>query len=99
MKTLILVTLFFLVSLSLSIADDASFKKAYSLYYQGKPHQAINVLEAYVNEYHDAKALYFLGYVYYESKKMVPAMKYFKEAYIIDPDYSPLIKKYMKKNN
>ena len=96
MKIFIWVTLFFLVSFSLCIADDASFKKAYSLYYQGKPNQAINVLEAYVNEYPDPKALYFLGYVYYESKKMVPAMKYFKEAYLIDPDYSPMIKKYME---
>lgn len=75
------------------MADDASFRKAYSLYYQGQLNQAIKVLEEYVNKYPDPKALYFLGYVYYESKKMGPAMKYFKEAYLIDPDYSPRAKK------
>ncbi len=93
MKIIVLVTLLCVVSFSLCIADDDAFRKAYSLYYQGKTDQAIKVLEEYVNKYPDPKALYFLGYVYYESKKMEPAMKYFKEAYLINPDYSPMTKK------
>ncbi len=93
MKIIVLVTLLCLASFTLCMADDASFRKAYSLYYQGKPNQAIKVLEEYISKYPDPKALYFLGYVYYESKKMGAAMKYFNEAYLIDPDYSPMIEK------
>lgn len=99
MKIIAFVGLVCLASFSLCLADDASFGKAYSLYYQGKPSQAIKVLEEYVQTYPDPKALFFLGYVYYESKKMVPAMKYFKEAYLIDPDYSPMVKKYLEEKN
>jgi len=79
-----------LISLPLCMADDTSFQKAYSLYYQGKMKAAIEILEDYVKEHPDPRALYLLGYAYYKIKKMDMALKYFNEVYLISPDFTPL---------
>jgi tetratricopeptide (TPR) repeat protein len=79
-----------LISVSLCIADNTHVKKAYTLYYQGKTQAAIKLMKDYVDEKPDPKALYFLGYAYYEQKDMKTALKYFEEAYLIDPDISPM---------
>lgn len=92
MRTFILATILSLMLFSLCLAEDTTVKRAYSLYYQGKTQQAIQLLEDYVRERPDPHALYFLGYAYYEKKKMDTAMRYFNDAYLIDPFYSPIAK-------
>ena len=79
-----------LMSFSLCMANNATLEQAYSLYNQGKMEAAIDLLSDYVNDHPDAKALYFLGYAYYKTKKMDMATRYFNEAYLIDPDFTPL---------
>jgi tetratricopeptide (TPR) repeat protein len=89
MRIIALVTLFLLILIPLCIADDAVIKEAYSLYYQGKTDEAIRSMEEYVSKYPDPHALYFLGYLYYELKRLDKAIKYFNDAYLIDPYFVP----------
>jgi TolA-binding protein len=51
---------------------------------------AIQLMKEYVKDYPDPKALYFLGYAFYEQKDMKTAFKYFKDAYLINPEVSPM---------
>jgi tetratricopeptide (TPR) repeat protein len=94
MKTLgsaILILALVLAFSSVSMAQDLS--KAYSLYFQGKMKEAIKIMEEYVAEHPDAKVLYFIGYSYYELKNWKMARKYFEEAYLIDPNFTPIPQK------
>jgi len=90
MKTIALTTLLFLlISFSLCHAN-STVEKAYSLYREGKTQEAIRMLEEYVRDNPDPGALYLLGYVYYEKGEMKKAKRYFEDAYLIDPDFSPV---------
>jgi len=86
--TAILVLALVLTFSSVCMAQDLS--KAYSLYFQGKMKESIKIMEDYVAEHPDARVLYFIGYSYYELKNMKMARKYFEEAYLIDPDITPI---------
>ncbi|MEE8328380.1 MAG: tetratricopeptide repeat protein [Thermodesulfovibrionia bacterium] len=94
MRIIVLVMFLLLIPFSVCIAnntsDSTSLKKAYSLYAQGKMESAIEIMEDYVKRHPDPNVLYFIGYSYYELKKMDTAMKYFRQAYLIDPDFSPM---------
>ncbi len=88
--TAITIVILVLVTVSLGWAGEKPIGKAYSLYFQGKMNAAIKIFEDYVKEYPDPKVMYFLGYAYYEIKKMDVAIKYFDDAYLIDPEFSPI---------
>ncbi|MBI4687519.1 MAG: tetratricopeptide repeat protein [Nitrospirae bacterium] len=96
MKVLAAAILILLMSFSLCMANnnpneaEATYRKAMSTYNKGKLKEAVKILEGYVKEHPDPKAYYFLGYAYYRMKKMNTAMKYFKEAYEANPDFSPV---------
>ena len=79
-----------LVSFSLCLANESSLKQAYSLYYKGEKEAAISMIEDYVRETPDVKALYFLGYAYYEMQNMEKAREYFDEAFRLKSFYSPM---------
>jgi TolA-binding protein len=91
MRILVLAIVLTFISFSLCMADNGPVQKAYALYYQGKTQAAIQLMQDHLAEQPDPKALYFLGYVYYEQKDMKTALKYFEEAYLIDPDVSPMV--------
>lgn len=51
---------------------------------------AIAELESYVAENPgDSHGLFLLGYAYYEAGRMEEAMKQFKSAYLVDPEFTP----------
>jgi len=79
-----------LVSFSVCLANESPLEKAYSLYYKGDKETAISMVEDYVRVTPDVKALYFLGYAYYEMKNMEKAREYFDEAYRLKSFYSPM---------
>ena len=79
-----------LVSFSLCLANESSLEQAYSLYYKGEKEAAISMIEDSVRETPDVKALYFLGYAYYEMQNMEKAREYFDEAYRLKSFYSPM---------
>lgn len=87
---LILMTVLIPVSFSPVIANDVPLKKAYSYYFQGNMPEAIAILEEYAQKHPDARVLYFIGYAYYEMKDFKNANRYFNDAYLVDPDFTPI---------
>ena len=79
-----------LMSFSLCWAGENPVEKAYSLYYKGDKEAAISMMKEYVEENPDPNAFYFLGYAYYEMEKTKEAAKYFNEAFIRSPFYTPM---------
>ncbi|KPK03021.1 MAG: hypothetical protein AMK71_00255 [Nitrospira bacterium SG8_35_4] len=88
--TVFVVAVLCLVSFSLCLANESSLEQAYSLYYKGEKEAAIGMIEDYVKETPDVKALYFLGYAYYEMQNMEKAREYFDEAFRLKSFYSPM---------
>ncbi len=93
MRIIAFIILLLFMSVPLCMANDASLNRAYSLYFQGKMEEAIKIMEDQVKDNPDAKVLYFIGYAYYELNQMDTAMKYFRQAYLVDPDFTPIEKK------
>jgi tetratricopeptide (TPR) repeat protein len=89
-KVILLVLVIVMVSSSLCMADDGDLKKAYSYYFQGRMEEAISIMDEYVREHPDARILYFIGYAYYELKDFENARRYFEDAYLIDPEFTPI---------
>ena len=89
-KIILLVIFMVLISFSLCMANEGSLQQAYSYYFQGKMEKAIEIMEEYVKENPDPRVLYFIGYAYYEMKDMKTARRYFDEAYLIDPEFTPI---------
>jgi TolA-binding protein len=90
MKTfiLLLVITIFIIS-SIVFADVISYEEALSLYKKGDYETATEYLKKYVKKKPDPYAYYLLGYAYYKMEKYSDSVKYFKEAYTIDPNISP----------
>jgi tetratricopeptide (TPR) repeat protein len=79
----------FLMS-SLVFADTGGFKDALSFYKKGDFKHAAKYLKEYVGKNPDPYAYYLLGYASYKMKNYSESIKYFKEAYTIDPNLSPV---------
>ena len=82
--------------------QDNLYEKGLRAYFKKDYAAAVNYLKEYVARKPEAKAYYFLGYAQYELKRRTgspagrkdfwadtEAAKYFKEAYLIDPEFSP----------
>ncbi|NOX21253.1 MAG: tetratricopeptide repeat protein [Nitrospirae bacterium] len=65
------------------------YKKALTYYVKGDYTRASEVFKEYVSEKPDAAAYYMLGYSLYKIGRHDEARKYFKQAYLIDPGFSP----------
>jgi len=84
---LVLAGLIFMNSIVLAEAND--YKNALFLYQKGDYKTAIKDLKGYVGEKPDPYAYYLLGYASYKIKKHSEAMRYFGEAYTLDPGFTP----------
>ncbi len=69
---------------------DDQFKKGLKYYNSGRYSEAVRVLKEYVKHHPDARAYYMIGYSLYELKRFDEASKYFKDAYLIDPNFTPM---------
>src|SRR5512147_70272 len=69
--------------------DNSDFKKALSYYHRGKFKEAVKYLGDYVDNKPDPAGYYLLGYALYKLKKFDEADDYFRQAYLIDPNFSP----------
>jgi tetratricopeptide (TPR) repeat protein len=89
-------------SASAVFAQDEVYAKGIRAYFKKDYAAAVNYLREYVARKPEAKAYYFLGYARYELKRRTgshtgrkdfwadtEAAKYFREAYLIDPEFSP----------
>jgi tetratricopeptide (TPR) repeat protein len=77
-------------------AQGSPYDKAVNAYMKKDYKTAIPYLKEYVEKNADPYAYYLLGYAYYELKNHAESVKYFKEAYTLDPNISYLsVKKHI----
>lgn len=89
-------------SASAAFAQDDAYAKGVRAYFKKDYAAAENYLKEYVAKKPEAKAYYFLGYAQYELKRRTgspagrkdfwadtEAAKHFRDAYLIDPEFSP----------
>lgn len=86
---IIFLTLLSLLAIYNSKVYSVNLEEAIILYQKGNFKKCIKYLEDYTKTLPDPRAYYLLGYSYYKIKKHSESMKYFKEAYLIDPEFSP----------
>ena len=97
-------------SASAVFAQDEAYAKGIRAYFKKDYAAAVTYLKEYIARKPEAKAYYFLGYAQYELKRRTgsprgrrdfwadtDAVKYFKDAYLIDPEFSPHAAGYEKK--
>ena len=90
MKTFVLAFLLILAMSTGVLAETTIYTKAISAYQRGNFGKAIQMLEQYVQQKPNANAYYLLGYAHYKTKNYSKSVKYFREAYVIDPKVSPV---------
>jgi hypothetical protein len=65
------------------------YDKALQYYSKGNYKEAVNIFQDYVKKKPEASAYYRIGYGLYKLGKYNEAETYFKQAYLIDPVFSP----------
>lgn len=73
-----------------AFAANGDYEKGVKYYFKKDYKKAVVYLEKSVARKPDPKAYYFLGYASYKLKKFDEANRYFQEAYLIDPNISPV---------
>jgi TolA-binding protein len=71
------------------MAEQSAYDKAVKAYVKRDYLSAAKYLKEYVEKKPDPYAYYLLGYSLYKTKHHAESVKYFGEAYILDPDISP----------
>ena len=74
-------------------AEENPYDQAVKAYNKKDFKKAVQYLQEYIGQKPDPHAYYLLGYANYKLKNHAEAAKYFREAYILDPNISPLPKK------
>jgi tetratricopeptide (TPR) repeat protein len=69
--------------------SDTAYDSALQCYSSGKYKEAVKYLADYVQKKPDPAAYYLLGYSLYELRRFAEADEYFRQAYLIDPTFSP----------
>lgn len=69
-------------------AENSEYSKALKYYNSKKYKEAVEVLEEHVKKSPNAVDYYLLGYALYKLKRFEEANEYFKEAYLLDPEFS-----------
>ena len=73
----------------LKAQTSGDYERALILYKNKRFSDAAEILQRYVQEKPTPSAYYLLGYALYKIGKHEKAMNYFKEAYLLDPDFKP----------
>ena len=87
--------LFFLLAISMLTGtayakSDGEYEAALKSYYSGKYKDAVLHLKGYISQKPDPAAYYLMGYSFYKLRRFNEANEYFREAYLIDPAYTPM---------
>ena len=85
----ILLSFSLLMSSDVIAKPDTEYEKAMQYYNKGNYKEAATLLKDYVKHRPDPVAYYRTGYALYKLKQFDEANEYFKQAYIIDPSFSP----------
>jgi hypothetical protein len=91
-KTFFIFTLFIILLLPVSAftAGDQDYDKGLKYFYSGNYEEAARYLKNYVKENPKASVYYKIGYSLYELGRHDEAHTYFEQAYLIEPEFSPL---------
>jgi tetratricopeptide (TPR) repeat protein len=73
------------------------YAEALKYYETGNYSEAIKYLKDYVEKKPEPSAYYLIGYALYKLGRNSEAAEYFKQAYFIDPNFSPQQMEYFKK--
>lgn len=68
---------------------DTDYDNALKYYNSKKYKEAVRIFKEYIKKKPDPSAYYRIGYALYELRKFSEANEYFKQAYLIDPNFSP----------
>lgn len=98
--SVVLVTVIFLTSVL--HAQEELYEKGFKAYLKKDYVTAVKYLKEYVAQIPDAEAYYLLGYASYELERKAKrgdsdSARYFREAYLIDPNVSVTALKRVKK--
>ena len=85
----ILLSFSILMSSDVIAKPDTEYEKAMQYYNKGNYKEAATLLKDYVKHRPDPVAYYRTGYALYKLKQFDEANEYFRQAYIIDPSFSP----------
>ena len=70
---------------------DPEYAKALKYYNSGNFEEAVRLFKGYVEKKPEATAYYRIGYALYKLGRHDEAAKYFENAYLINPDFSPVL--------
>ncbi len=73
----------------LNAQPNGTYDRAIYLYKKGNFKGAVDQLKKYLKRRPEPSAYYLMGYALYELGKYEEAVKYFNEAYLLDPDFRP----------
>jgi tetratricopeptide (TPR) repeat protein len=85
----IIIMILLLQGIAGSAFADTEYDAALKEYYSGHYKDAVIRLKAYVEKKPDAVAYYLIGYSLYKLHRFPESAEYFKQAYLIDPNFSP----------
>ena len=91
MKKLGLIIALFLLFSAVSdgaVPNDKEFRRGLKFYNSKNYKAAVKQLQEYVNKKPDPTAYYLIGYSLYKLGKFSEANEYFRQAYLIDPEFS-----------
>lgn len=92
-KIYFIIAMFFMLTVLSGTAPakvDAEYDTALKYYNSGKFDEAVRYLREYVQKSPDASAYYLIGYALYKLGKYDEAMRYFEDAYLVNPEFSPM---------
>jgi len=72
-----------------TVKTDTDYDNALKYYNSKKYKEAVGIFKEYIKKKPDPSAYYRIGYALYELRKFSEANEYFKQAYLIDPNFSP----------
>jgi len=95
----IIIMMFLLIALSdLAYAKtDTEYETALMYYNSGNYEEAVRLFKEYVSKKPDPSAYYYIAYALYKLREFDEASKYFKEAYLVDPLYTPMTPEIVKR--
>lgn len=88
-KACLVLTLLVLFIGPYAFAQQADYEEALAAYMKEDYRAAVERLKDYVSRNPEARAYYLLGYASYALNKDDEASDYFKQAYLIDPEFDP----------
>ena len=72
-------------------AEEDTFTRGLAAYMKRDYRSAVAHLKEYVAHQPDAEAYYLLGYASYKLNQRKEAAEYFRESYLIDPNFTPKV--------